>query len=254
MQRTRSFRNESSDTDASPDRYPITASEAQLILIDRLLNEREMDDREFKTFRLLREGEYCEFDKKVASGMIESLLKMPAKQNDDLKRVADELQRLNLEGRLNTFTASLHEQLERRGTLSEKQIAAVLKGMEKRAENTLGKTLPDVPAGRYAIESVTDGTIAFYKVDRPDSGRWEGYTFVKRLVASGGFGDDLSEQRLSFEVTRTILEQIIEQGIEKSMSRYGHELGVCGHCGRTLTDEVSIERGIGPVCASKMGW
>lgn len=31
-----------------------------------------------------------------------------------------------------------------------------------------------------------------------------------------------------------------------------HE-GCCGRCGRHLTDPVSIQRGIGPECASKMG-
>jgi uncharacterized protein DUF6011 len=35
------------------------------------------------------------------------------------------------------------------------------------------------------------------------------------------------------------------------MVRYGQELGECGHCGRTLTDEASRAAGIGPVCASK---
>ena len=30
--------------------------------------------------------------------------------------------------------------------------------------------------------------------------------------------------------------------------------GSCGHCGRTLTNEESRARGIGPICAGKMGW
>lgn len=36
--------------------------------------------------------------------------------------------------------------------------------------------------------------------------------------------------------------------------RYGRETGSCSCCGRELTDPRSIERGIGPVCASKFGW
>ena len=35
----------------------------------------------------------------------------------------------------------------------------------------------------------------FYKVDRPTEGKWAGYTFVKLLVADGGFGDDLADAR-----------------------------------------------------------
>jgi hypothetical protein len=34
---------------------------------------------------------------------------------------------------------------------------------------------------------------------------------------------------------------------------YGHLYGVCCKCGATLTDEKSIEAGIGPICAGK-GW
>lgn len=34
-------------------------------------------------------------------------------------------------------------------------------------------------------------------------------------------------------------------------AEYGHLYGMCMICGRTLTDEASIEAGIGPICASK---
>lgn len=36
--------------------------------------------------------------------------------------------------------------------------------------------------------------------------------------------------------------------------RYGEVSGECSCCGRKLTDPQSIERGIGPVCATKFGW
>lgn len=35
---------------------------------------------------------------------------------------------------------------------------------------------------------------------------------------------------------------------------YGKETGVCCVCNAALTNKVSIERGIGPICAEKMGW
>ena len=35
---------------------------------------------------------------------------------------------------------------------------------------------------------------------------------------------------------------------------YGQREGRCSVCGRTLTDEASIEAAIGPVCAEKWGW
>ena len=30
--------------------------------------------------------------------------------------------------------------------------------------------------------------------------------------------------------------------------------GACSCCGRELTNQVSIDRGIGPICAVKFGW
>lgn len=36
--------------------------------------------------------------------------------------------------------------------------------------------------------------------------------------------------------------------------KYGKVSGSCSCCGRELTDPRSIERGIGPICATKFGW
>ena len=111
-----------------------------------------------------------------------------------------------------------------------------------------------VPAGRYAVEG-SDGTTDFYKVDKPEKGRWEGYTFVKLLIASGGHGiESLSEQNIRGAAAKTILARIEEAGIEESMKAFGHAIGSCGRCGRVLTNEESRELGIGPVCRDEMGW
>lgn len=106
-----------------------------------------------------------------------------------------------------------------------------------------------VPAGRYAIET-EDGAVnalAFYKVDRPTEGRWAGRVFVKLMQS-----DD--EQRLSWATTKSVLAKIAAVGAEVASARYGHEIGECGICGRTLTNDESRARGIGPKCAAKAGW
>jgi hypothetical protein len=41
---------------------------------------------------------------------------------------------------------------------------------------------------------------------------------------------------------------------EKAAVAYGQRFGACSVCGRELTDSTSIDRGIGPICASRMGW
>lgn len=101
----------------------------------------------------------------------------------------------------------------------------------------------DVPAGRYAIDS-EDGHTSFYHVDRPEHGKWAGFTFVKLQV--GG-----SVQRLSQKMGKAILKRIEEAGPKEASIRYGMELGVCGVCGRDLTNEESRKAGIGPICANK---
>lgn len=107
----------------------------------------------------------------------------------------------------------------------------------------------EVPAGRYAVETNEGAAnaLAFYKVDRPTEGRWAGYVFVKHIVSD-------NEERMSRAAGDAILRKIAEVGAEAASARYGHEIGSCGICGRTLTNDESRERGIGPICADKMGW
>lgn len=104
---------------------------------------------------------------------------------------------------------------------------------------------PDVPAGRYAVDNA-DGELRFYKVDRPTEGRWEGYTFVKVLASD-------EEHPVRGKAAVSVLEKIAMDPAAAS-TRYGHEIGRCGICNRTLTDEDSRARGIGPICAAKVGW
>jgi hypothetical protein len=113
------------------------------------------------------------------------------------------------------------------------------------AVNPTVAAVPDVPAGRYAV---TDrmGVLRFVKVDRPTEGRWKGMTFVK-LQVSDDFVPMQRDQR-----DRVLA--LIASDPAAASKRYGHEIGACGVCGRTLTDEHSRELGIGPVCAAKVGW
>lgn len=106
--------------------------------------------------------------------------------------------------------------------------------------------LPNLPKASYALRG-SDGVVKFYQVDKPKQGKWKGYTFLKVQA-----GDDLWPIKNMGEQIR-ILEKISEDP-EAAAALYGHELGKCGICHRTLTNPESIERGIGPVCAGKAGW
>ena len=100
---------------------------------------------------------------------------------------------------------------------------------------------PDVPAGRYAVEM--DGKLRFYVVDH-GKGRWAGRVFISRQSS-----DEL------LRITRTEQAKALEAiSVDPSASLvlYGRELGICGVCGRALTDESSRAAGIGPVCAARI--
>lgn len=116
----------------------------------------------------------------------------------------------------------------------------------EQVERAANPEAPAVPAGRYAIwRDGDDGlpVLRFYVVDRPTEGRWAGYVFVKRQAS-----DDLYPVRDRDE-RALILAAIEEQGVDHTLRLYGQEIGQCGRCGRTLTNEESRAAGIGPVCA-----
>ncbi len=88
----------------------------------------------------------------------------------------------------------------------------------------------------YAVQM--DGVLKFYRVKR---GRKPGYFFVD-VQAS----DELYPVRSYASVVNILNE--ISKDPKAAMERYGQEIGSCGHCHRTLTDETSRAFGIGPKC------
>jgi len=107
----------------------------------------------------------------------------------------------------------------------------------------------EVPAPKSYI-TVTDG---MYAIDSP-----KGYTtYFKVQVAVHGSGR-LYAKRLTtdgvFVHAPGAIKDIREHGRKMSLEEAkecGKLYGTCVRCGRTLTDENSIEAGIGPICAGK---
>ena len=104
-------------------------------------------------------------------------------------------------------------------------------------------TQPKVADGRYAI--VYNGITKFFHANTPAQGKWKGFTFVQ-VQAS----DDLYP--VKNREARNLALSLIAADPKEALTRYGREIGVCGVCGRTLTDEVSRAAGIGPVCADRI--
>jgi len=115
------------------------------------------------------------------------------------------------------------------------QIIEVLVALPwKKSGGREGQEAFDVEDGRYAVEK-DDGTLMFYSVK---NGRYK--TFVDVWAS-----DTRYPIRNASEAKR-ILEAI--KADPDAGPRFGREIGRCYVCGRTLTDELSRELGIGPVC------
>lgn len=139
-------------------------------------------------------------------------------------------------------TAAGHWTPGREGTASAWITKMIAKVAElKAAAKTTAPTTPaaEVADGRYAVEE--DGVLKFFKVT---NGRRPGFVFLDVQASD--------EWHKVSNVTRIrAIVALIAQDAHAAMIRYGHELGECGRCGRTLTDAASREAGIGPICASK---
>lgn len=209
--------------------------------------------------------------REVAQGHSDIDVPKNDEQNDPaLTEAVEYLRWKNLRGELNDFLMSVLEQFDRKGSLSEKQIAAV--GRWKDNDRNYGKftqpasavtqvgdedrirearkmeatarkadtNLPKVPEGHYAIEE--EGELHFFKVDHGKTGsKWEGFVFLS-IQASDEYHAIKNRDR------KTAILAAIANDPKAALARYGHEIGRCGVCNRTLTDPESIAIGIGPVC------
>ena len=102
----------------------------------------------------------------------------------------------------------------------------------------------DVDDGYYAVDT-EDGHLAFYRVST-----WRDSNNRKVQV----FASDTLHRIQGNAARDAILAKIRDAGPQAAAERFGREIGRCGRCGRTLTDETSRARGIGPDCAGKGYW
>lgn len=152
------------------------------------------------------------------------------------------------------LTAESVRSMERRQ--ASKLIDSLKRAPVKKAGRGEESPIPDVPAGRYAVylarggPQENDHELLFVQVDKPNEGKWAGRTFVNQLIGAPG---DYRRQRMSAMKEARVMTRIAANPEEAAL-RYGKESGVCGVCRSPLTNENSLARGIGPICAGKTGW
>lgn len=168
----------------------------------------------------------------------------------------------------NSFAASLWMSLEKYGTLTERQLAAVQRNISDDAArnavtvnhaSTWGREqavsqldISSLPAGRYAVP---DGdTRLKVLVSKPTKGSYKGWIFVSDAAAYGQrrrYGSQNPATKMYVGEIREQLQKIIEDPRAATIA-YGRLTGTCGVCGRPLEDEASVAAGIGPICAGRL--
>jgi len=103
-----------------------------------------------------------------------------------------------------------------------------------------------IQEGRYAIAHPADQTLHFYEVRKPVEGKWAGFVFMSELSGENHIP-------MKDRVARDVVYAEIAKDVTGSLKLYGQKIGRCGHCSKQLTDEVSREFGIGPVCRKALG-
>lgn len=167
----------------------------------------------------------------------------------------------------NTFAGSLHQSLHKWGQLTERQLVAVQGAIARAAiAKTKADNAPTVSldAVEVAFRKAQDAGIARPKLrlgeftfsPAPLTGKNPNAIYVKG--ADGTYLGKVAGGRL---FTVASVSPAVEQDIVAVASdplnaaiAYGKRYGKCSVCARTLTDEDSINRGIGPVCAERFGW
>jgi Family of unknown function (DUF6011) len=127
-------------------------------------------------------------------------------------------------------------------------------GLAKRADRDAHAIdLSAIPAGCYAVPG--GDTRLKVKIDKPTSGRWAGFVFVKDAAVYGQ-GTRYGMQKPGQTYRGQIEDQLraILADPMAASAAYGHLTSTCGICGRPLEEEGSVERGIGPVCIKNVGW
>jgi len=164
----------------------------------------------------------------------------------------------------NEFTASLHASLHRWGTLTQNQINAWYRGWEKRQAAVSKGGEADLSRIREMFDTATASGF------KKPCYRAEGLK-ITLAPATGRNAGALYVVQIDFEVYQGKVEgttfkavygagndtlrrlQIIAANPMEAAVRYGRQTGRCSCCGRELTNKVSIDAGIGPICAQKWG-
>lgn len=122
----------------------------------------------------------------------------------------------------------------------------VIVGKDDTAKNN--PTIQDVPPGRYALQTGPDeNDLSFYRVIERDDKEHTGRKYRIMVQIAGP-----NETMLKYGQANDIARKIIRAGLGDAAALYGHKVGRCAICHTRITNRVSRELGIGPVCGGRV--
>lgn len=169
------------------------------------------------------------------------------------------------------FAQSMYTSVGAYGNLTERQMDAVRRGVQRsidklKAGTTENKVIGTdilMPALQAAFDRARAAGLskprlyigAFTFKPAPTSGNNPGSIYVthqNQYLGRIADGKLLPTRTCTEEQQAEIVE--ISKDPKAAAIAYGKKFGLCAICHRDLTDEESVARGIGPVCAGRMGW
>lgn len=91
-------------------------------------------------------------------------------------------------------------------------------------------------------------------VNMTDGRAYGDNTFFGKITVEGTFQPSQASRNLDRAVKASLwalMSRMRDGEAEQVFAEFGKRFGVCAICGRELTNEVSVERGIGPVCYAR---
>jgi len=104
-------------------------------------------------------------------------------------------------------------------------------------------TIADIPTGRYAVQTGPDPEdISFYRVKE---NRDKTSKYILQIAGP-------NEHWLRGEAASQAIKKIHRAGVGNSAVLYGKKVGKCSQCNTRITNRLSRELGIGPVCGGRV--
>ena len=131
-------------------------------------------------------------------------------------------------------------------------VRTLINGLRREARDANAVDLTNVPAGTYAVPG--GDTRLKVRIDKPKSGKWAGFVFVKDGAEYG------EQKRYGMQKPGNIYRgdiqdalRIIASDIAAAAKAYAAITSTCSFCGLPLEDERSVDAGYGPTCAKNHG-